>query len=210
MRILAISDIHGSLPLLETIIKRHKDQVDLIVYCGDLVEQGMNVEPFLEAFPKEKTVLIPGNCDDPKIINKLPNSIDRKVVEINGYKFCGLGGSLITPWDTKYEWTEEEAEEVLKTFPEKCILVTHSPPKFLLDKTATGLHVGSEKLLEFIEEKRPILVICGHIHESKGVMKYKDTILVNPGCYGKEYAIIEIDKDKVENVDLIKVVHHYI
>jgi len=39
-------------------------------------------------------------------------------------------------------------------------------------------------------------------------MKYKDTILVNPGCFGKEYAIIEIDK--VENVDLIKVVHHYI
>ena len=208
LKILAISDIHGSLPLLEQIIKRHKDNVDLIVYCGDLIEGNIDTERFLETFPKEKTILIPGNCDNIEVLSKSPMNIDRKIVEIDGYKFCGVGGSLITPWNSNYEWTEEEVEEVLKKFPEKCILVTHSPPKFLLDKTSTGLHVGSEKLLEFIEEKRPILVICGHIHEAKGVMKYKDTILVNPGCFGKEYAIIEIDK--VENVDLIKVVHHYI
>jgi Icc-related predicted phosphoesterase len=44
------------------------------------------------------------------------------------------------------------------------VLVVHSPPKGHLD----GRDLGSEAVLRTIEEKRPEVVICGHVHEDGG------------------------------------------
>ena len=52
--------------------------------------------------------------------------------------------------------------------PEGAILVLHSPPKGHCDANGGGDHFGSEALLGGIEEKRPRLAVCGHIHESWG------------------------------------------
>jgi Icc-related predicted phosphoesterase len=44
----------------------------------------------------------------------------------------------------------------------------HSPPRDHCDSAGDGTHFGSPALLAAIEEKRPKLAVCGHIHESWG------------------------------------------
>lgn len=71
------------------------------------------------------------------------------------------------------------------------LLLSHAPPYKILDKTKSGKHVGSKILLEAIKKHQPKLVLCGHIHESKGKAKIGKTRVVNLGCCG-DYEIIEV------------------
>jgi Icc-related predicted phosphoesterase len=64
--------------------------------------------------------------------------------------------------------------------------------------------VGSTALREFVEQTQPILVVCGHLHESRGVDMLGPTTVVNCGPAGSGcYAIAEID-DQVR-VDLRRI-----
>lgn len=47
------------------------------------------------------------------------------------------------------------------------IIMTHGPPKDILDWTAHG-NVGCESLLRAVSRARPRLFACGHIHEAYG------------------------------------------
>jgi uncharacterized protein len=102
--------------------------------------------------------------------------------EIDGVAFYGLGGGVPpTPWDWSFDLTEEEAAEKLAGCPEDAVLVVHSPPKGHLDD---GL--GSEAVLETIEEKRPRVAICGHIHQCAGhEAEVGPTRVINPGPDGR-------------------------
>jgi Icc-related predicted phosphoesterase len=57
---------------------------------------------------------------------------------------------------------------MLAPCPENAILVLHSPPRDHCDSNGSGMNFGSPALLSAIEEKRPRLAVCGHIHESWG------------------------------------------
>jgi Icc-related predicted phosphoesterase len=67
------------------------------------------------------------------------------------------------------------------------ICVFHSPPYgTALDQIARGVHVGSRETRKFLERRRPLLGLHGHIHESPMVSgKFADrlgpTICVNAG-----------------------------
>ena len=66
------------------------------------------------------------------------------------------------------------------------ILITHTPPKYHLDETGSRAAVGCESLRQMLWRIRPSLLICGHVHESRGAqrvlwdldcpnVKYKET-----------------------------------
>jgi Icc-related predicted phosphoesterase len=77
-------------------------------------------------------------------------------------------GVPVTPWDWSFDLTEEQAAEMLADCPEGAVLVIHSPPKGHCDVDSSGNHLGSEAELAAIEAKRPVLAVCGHIHDSWG------------------------------------------
>lgn len=90
----------------------------------------------------------------------------------------------------------------------KSIVSFHCPPAGLgLDVCLNGSKVGSVSIREWIEEHTPQIVLCGHIHESpvmSGRWRAKTrngTMVVQPGQYGKDAIIIEIDTDNMESME---------
>jgi hypothetical protein len=73
------------------------------------------------------------------------------------------------------------------------IFVPHAPPaKTSVDKIASGHHVGSSAVRTFIEKRKPTLVVCGHIHESRGIDSIGPTTIVNCGpALSGNYALIQ-------------------
>lgn len=195
MRILAVADFHGdSEAFRKTVRKTKESEVDIVLICGDITHFGSikEAKDLLNNFSNiESAILfIPGNCDPHTLTENIDSlkCIHGRCQQINNINFFGVGGSSPSPFDTPFELTEVEIEELLKqgyrncSKNEKSVLVSHSPPKnTLVDVTFEKVHVGSTSVRAFIEKVRPSLVVCGHIHESAGIDKINGSIIVNPG-----------------------------
>lgn len=60
------------------------------------------------------------------------------------------------------------------------VLVTHVPPRCVLDRTDKGYHVGSKELIEQIRSRvRPQFHVFGHIHEAAGAVSDGTTTYIN-------------------------------
>lgn len=114
------------------------------------------------------------------------HNLNSKTHKLDKWHITGFQYVLPTPWNTNNELPEEQLAKRLKTIEEKVgrdtILVTHCPPKYVLDKLTNGLCVGSESIRKLVEDKHPVFHIFGHIHESFGQEKIAKTICCNVSC----------------------------
>jgi Icc-related predicted phosphoesterase len=113
-------------------------------------------------------------------------------VTVAGVEFFGLGGGVpVTPFgDWSYDFTEEQAAELLAGCPAGCVLVSHSPPKGAVDLSSGGQSLGSVAVRDVIVRQRPVLVVCGHIHGSAGRQAVIGTApVVNAGPGGVEWEL---------------------
>jgi putative phosphoesterase len=187
MKVLVASDIHGTKKGVETVARlstQHK--VDLIVVCGDITHFGpaYHAKDMLDNF-EAPTFAIPGNCDPPETVTAIEESkaetLHRRCVKFKGEHFVGLGGAPQSPHGLPMEFSEERIFNFLDEIMERrAILVTHCPPKGRNDYTR-GTHLGSSAIADIVEKWRPKLVLSGHIHEARGVVKEEHTVFVNPG-----------------------------
>jgi len=86
--------------------------------------------------------------------------------------------------------TEDELFDKWELIPHDVdILVTHSPPYGILDKTTDDRHVGSKGLHGAIVYCfRPKLWVFGHVHEAYGKKIFKDsTICINASHVDEKY-----------------------
>lgn len=193
MQILAITDLHGNEPMLETILGR-AGKWDLLLFGGDLtnfgtVEQAERIiARCREAGPP--VFAVAGNCDSPEIDDRLRelgvSLFGRGVVHAG----IGLAGvSAMPPWrGTMYELTEQEIADALSTGheqlrgAERVVLLCHPPPyDTTVDQTAAGIHVGSTAVREHVAAHQPAAVVCGHIHEARGIDQIGASAIVNCG-----------------------------
>jgi Icc-related predicted phosphoesterase len=101
--------------------------------------------------------------------------------------FYGIGGGIpTTPFGAwSYDFSEDEAKELLQDLLSGGVLISHSPPKGVLDRSADGKSLGSETVREAIVIKKPKLVVCGHIHGSAGQKaRLGPTTVINAGPHG--------------------------
>ena len=137
---------------------------------------------------------------------------DNKVVLLeSGHELASLGWSNMTPWRCPRDCTEKELqlriEKLVSSIRDtsKSIFNFHVPPVDSGLDTAIKLDdsvyppkpvirsgepmkfgAGSTSVRKAIEEKQPLLDLCGHIHESSGVCKIGKTLVINPGSeYGE-------------------------
>ncbi len=199
MRLLVIGDIH------ESKVDVPKD-VDAVFIAGDFTNAG-NPE-FAEDVLKgiEVDVLaVPGNMDKKEVLRILEDkgvSVHEKVVDFKGYRVMGFGGSSTTPFGTPMEFEDSEIERRISGL-DADIALFHDTPHGLFDWIGDK-SVGSKAIRKWIEEKKPKLVFCAHIHEHKGVAKLGETLLVKvPPAYKKEAVLVEFE-------DLEKVIVRFI
>lgn len=196
MRILAFSDLHRDLDQAARLTEMSKD-ADVVIGAGDFASIHDGLQETIDALSgiETPTVLVAGNnerLDDLKAAaGSWPAAtvLHGDSVEIDGQTFYGLGGGIpVTPWDWSYDLEEPEAEALLADLPVGVVLVVHSPPKGHCDEAGSGLRLGSKAILKAIEDKQPVLAVCGHIHESWGQeSRVGETEIVNLGPAGKYF-----------------------
>jgi len=205
MKILAFSDMHGEDEFLDH-LRMHLaiNKYDAIVIAGD-IEGSEYTEELLSILSGIKVFIVSGNMDSKGVIELL----DKKGVLIDGRKqrldgdwyIAGAGGSLPGPFHTPNERTETEIKIQLEKadIDEYTILLTHTPPYGIFDEPMPDVHIGSRSIREFILNKKPILNICGHVHEQQGQKMLGETLIVKLAP-AKNMMVCIIDIDKSINV----------
>jgi Icc-related predicted phosphoesterase len=194
VRLLLFSDLHADIAAAEQLLRRARD-ADVLVGAGDLGNVRRNVFVGLDVLKAsgKPAVLVAGNNESTEELQEAcagwPAAYVRHgtSVEIDGVTFFGLpGGVPVTPFGSwSYDFTEDEAAELLADCPVECVLVSHSPPRGVLDVSSSGRSLGSTAVRAAVERLRPRLVVCGHIHASAGQQTLLGTTpVVNAGPDG--------------------------
>ncbi len=214
MKILVVADIHGEIGAVSKLVEKVKNtEFDMVICPGDFTDM-FNIPEGYSQTDMAETVIqklvslgkpllcIPGN-QDPYEITELFEEYDVNLHavtrEIGGIHFIGFGGAA-TPFNTKFEPTEEEITDSLersaKEVGKRFLLVTHNPPAGTkLDKVESGEHVGSKAIRKFIEKHAPLLNLSAHIHENSGVDTIGKTKIFYPGTlYEGNYGLVRLGK----------------
>ena len=181
MKFVAISDTHC----------RHRSlrlpKGDVLLHAGDVSYRSSlpEIEDFLTWFGKQPftyKVFIAGNHDffferekEATIKKLLPGGVfylKDEACTIDGIK---IWGSPYTPWFYRWAFNKRRGEPMAKHWSlipdDTDVLLTHGPAYGILDTVLNETHAGDKDLLKKILEIKPKVHICGHIHESYGMVK---------------------------------------
>jgi uncharacterized protein len=176
VKLLAFSDLHRDLEQGAKLVDMSTD-ADVVIGAGDFASVHEGLEETIGALAaiEAPTVLVPGNNETVDALRAAATAWPAATVlhgegaRIAGAEFFGLGAGIpVTPWEWSFDLDDEAAAAMLAPCPDGAVLVLHSPPRGHCDASADGTSFGSPALLRAIEEKRPRLAVCGHIHESWG------------------------------------------
>ncbi len=175
MKILAFSDLHLARARAEEIVAASR-VADLVVGAGDFanMRKGVSEAMGLLAGVETPLVMVPGNNESlDELKMAAPEDafvLHGDTIAIDGVTLFGIGGGVpVTPFGAwSWDLTEAEAAELLENADGADVIVSHSPPKGIADRTSTGLSVGSTAVWDAAERVQPKLLLCGHIHDCWG------------------------------------------
>jgi uncharacterized protein len=210
MKLLCLSDIHGEVSGLRD-IAAGLSGVDVVVVAGDITHLGGYAEadavlaPLAGAGPR--LFAVAGNMDREgvrQLLGEKGIDLHGHGVTVGGIGFMGLGGGTPSPFGTPWELEDGEAGGALAAARAAVehasyrVLVSHAPPRGTkLDRSFTGLHVGSGAVRDFLLASGADLCISGHIHESPGEDTLGHCHCVNLGPFKNgRYALITIEESR--------------
>jgi uncharacterized protein len=187
MRIYAVADVHGKVDRINRIrrqIEALKPQV--LVVAGDITnfKNSAAIIETLNHMPVP-VLAVRGNTDRPKVDHWLdfyPNttSLHLKKYPLKDTCFVGVGGTIPLPFRSRISICEKKIIARLATLvDEDSVLVAHPPPRGTLDQVFGRFHAGCRSLHQLVVDRRPRLLLCGHIHENPGVASIGSTRVVN-------------------------------
>lgn len=182
-------------------MKHEIPEGDLLIHAGDITRQGKlkdlaAVDRFFGKLPHPHKIFIPGNHDwcfqeDTEAATAAIPSATCLIDE--GFQIPGMRiwGS---PWQPEFhDWAfnlprGQALANRWKLVPDDTdILITHGPPRQILDLCASGSHEGCDDLRERVEAISPRLHIFGHIHEAYGVETHSGITFINASICNLAY-----------------------
>lgn len=203
IKITCVSDLHGQTPDLPG--------GDLLILAGDYTGRGKTREwnqffHWLDNQEYRKKILIAGNHDNIDMGDYLEPGFDYLCDsgdEFEGLKIWGC------PWTPMFhsvnpscmhymDWEYCLGGRYKKIPKDTDILVTHGPPKGILDEARNLDRCGSETLYDLLYSGkiRPKLHIFGHIHEAHGEVKEMADI---PGVHFINCSLMNRDYEPVNS-----------
>ncbi|MCX6694349.1 MAG: metallophosphoesterase [Methanomicrobiales archaeon] len=199
--VLLLADLHGQYGKMDSFLELNPDAIFI---AGDITNMGPvdEVAPLLGRI-ELPCFAVPGNCDPREILPVLEQSdcvsLHGSRITFGPFTLAGIGGSNPTPFNTPFEMTDKQIDDILHTIIKGMehsvhnVLISHVPPLDTLDFIG-GNHVGSASIRRHM--KIFDLVCCAHIHEAKGIMDVEGTKVVNPGTAATgECALIHFGDD---------------
>lgn len=195
MKIFAVSDIHGDKKLVNKLVEQAKKS-DIVVLAGDLTWAEQDLSGIIGPFKKtgKELLMIPGNHETMASVDFLEKQYSPQVYNVHARSFkkndvgffaCGSGNIGL------FQLTEKEVHDsLMKAYDrikglKKKVLITHVPPKNTLLDDLGWTSAGSEAVRKVIEKTQPDLCICGHFHETEGLIdKIGKTRIINVGHKG--------------------------
>lgn len=189
LSVVAVSDTHNRTPDLPG--------ANLLIHSGDLTEDGFRIQiqrqlVWLEEQRKkfDFAAMIFGNHDlyaEGNISYLQGACAEIGIVLLhndsyilpNGLK---IWGSPHTPnyHDWAFMLNEAQIADAWEKIPQDTdILITHGPPKGILDRSYRGESIGCPSLLARVKEINPMLHVFGHAHEGRGEYYNGKTLFVN-------------------------------
>ena len=203
MRIVATSDTH--FPIRDSMVI---PQGDLFIHAGDLMYHGFPSE-WDEVYKSLKqvtsrftqSIFVGGNHDIfyqyyiGPCMQQMRSAGIYCLTESKPSNVFTVGNQQITIGGCPYvtglpNWafnsTEENIRKYLFDMGAVDVLVSHSPAHGLL-AGKTKNHWGLQAIRDYIDEFKPKIAICGHVHEGYGHKKYNDTDIYNVSMCDRNY-----------------------
>lgn len=186
---ITIADSHGNLRRDDIMNPLHTGELpDVVFLLGDNFVS--DLETVLDIVPESIPIYgIVGNHDQKDLFADFP-----RIKNVNGictapksiaddYTIAGLSGSIRYKNDDYYAMlTNEESEQALSRVPYADILLTHDKPCFSAPEKLTS-HSGLTGIGKYVLERKPKIVLHGHLHE-RYAKRLGDTVI--RCCYGVE------------------------
>lgn len=174
MRIFICSDPHGRNDILVKTINEVKNgEYDVFLGLGDYISSRF-FSRLVTGIDVKKKSFIRGNRDFG--IN-LPYLKKFDTFDYDGIRFVMVGSHHFPNLKEKILDACEDVDG------DELIIASHEPPHRLRDEIRSGVRVGVPEFREIIEEKQPLVWLCGHIHEAGGVSTLGSTKIVNASAY---------------------------
>ncbi len=191
MIILAFTDTHEDRASLRK-VKRKVSKADLIVCTGDISIFEHDVDGMLKEINKfgKLVLMLHGNHEAEETMRikcrKYKNIVflHKDFYEQENFLFAAYGGGGFAIRDAEFDSFAKKIKKKSKN--KQIILLTHGPPYGNGTDLIAGIHSGNKSYTKFIKQEKPLLVLCGHIHENDEVQdKIGKSIIINPGPNGK-------------------------
>jgi Icc-related predicted phosphoesterase len=184
--------------------------VDISIFAGDMCAWSRDEDccKFLLWYkdqPPRHKIYIPGNHDRPfenkRFRDRMIDAWDPLLIYLED-SFVIIDGIKI--WGSPYQveffnWAFNlprggwELEKKWRDIPDDTnIVVTHAPPKGILDMNLQSNHTGDELLLDRIKVVKPKYHIFGHIHEAAGIVEIDDTYFINSAICDRSYKPVRV------------------
>ncbi len=215
MKIAIISDIHGNLDALESVLEDIKKESCSKIFClGDIVMAGPEPKETLsrihELMKSKDFYIIQGNTD--KMLSVFSFDTYNQILETNAV--------MASAYLADSRLLENEDKEFLKNLPPQMqielsgikILLVHGSPRKNNENIYPDLRI--EEVEEMIKGTNADIIFCGHTHTPCGYQTNTNQTVVNTGSIGRPftpqpdscYAIMTIN----ENDLTYKVEHKFV
>jgi Icc-related predicted phosphoesterase len=210
MRIVAVADTHLFHDELEI------PDGDVFIHAGDLCRGGDLDElrvaaDWITSLPHRHKVVVAGNHDwafdrESVLARALfATYLEDSGVTLDGVRFYG------TPWQPAYnDWAfnlprgTALAAKWSRIPTALDVLVTHSPPAGIGDRSPVGSRAGCADLRARVTEVAPRLHLFGHIHQDGGAWREGPTVFANVTTWECERGptVIDLEPDAITLVSV--------